>query len=113
MQDRDPAQAVELVRALCDQLREMIHHLAWVEGDVLGPNSHAMRLQAAALRRDIAEAQMHVDRLQRRYLIGSDRSQERPARRTAASRAVPARWVTAEPPGARSAWRMSRLGDAT
>jgi hypothetical protein len=80
MDDVDAAQAVELVRALRDQLREMTHHLAWAEGrDVPGPNSHAMRLQAAALRRDIAEAQMHIDRLQRRYLSGDEHIQQRPA----------------------------------
>ena len=40
-------------------------------------NGHPMRLEAAALRRDIAEAQMHVDRLQRRYLSGDERIQQR------------------------------------
>ena len=79
MGDCDAAQAVELVRALCDQLREMTHHLAWVDGrDVPGANGHTMRLEAAALRRDIAEAQRHIDRLQRRYLIGDGRIQQRP-----------------------------------
>ncbi|MGO9153664.1 hypothetical protein [Mycobacterium sp.] len=38
-----------------------------------------MRMDAAALRRDIAEAQMHIDRLQRRYLSGDERTQQRPA----------------------------------
>jgi hypothetical protein len=53
MQDCDPAQAAELVRALRDQLREMTHHLARVERrDVPGPNGHPLRLEAAALRRD-------------------------------------------------------------
>jgi len=80
MGDCDAAQAAELVRALCDQLREMTHHLAWVDGrDVPGANGHAMRLAAAALRRDIAEAQMHIDRLQRRYLSGGERIQQLPA----------------------------------
>jgi len=69
MQDCDRAQAAELVRALRDQLREMTARLGWVESrDVHGTNGHPLRLEAAALRRDIAEAQMHVDRLQRRYL---------------------------------------------
>ena len=73
------AQAMELIRALRDELREMTHHLAWVEGrDVPGPNGHAMRLQTAALRRDIAAAQMHVDRLPRRYLSGAERIPQRP-----------------------------------
>ena len=80
MGDCDAAQAVELVRALCDQLREMTHHLVWVDGrDVPGANGHRMRLEAAALRRDIAEAQRHIDRLQRRYLSGDGRIQQLPA----------------------------------
>ena len=80
MHDCDPAQAAELVRALRDQLREMTHHLAWVERrDVPGPNGHPLRLEAAALRRDIAEAQSHIDRLQRRYLSGGERIQQRSA----------------------------------
>jgi len=79
MGDRDAAQAMELVRALCDQLREMTHHLAWVDGRYApGANGHAMRLEAAALRRDIAEAQRHIDRLQRRYLNGGERIQQSP-----------------------------------
>jgi hypothetical protein len=69
MQDCDPAQARELIRALCDHLREMTRHLARIDGrDAPGPIGNPMRLEASALRRDIAEAQMHVDRLQRRYL---------------------------------------------
>jgi hypothetical protein len=80
MHDCDSAQAAELIRALRDQLREMTHHLAWVESlDVPGPNGHALRLEAAALRRDIAEAQSHIDRLQRRYLSGGERIQQRSA----------------------------------
>ena len=79
VQDCDPAQATELIRALCGHLREMTLHLARIEGrEVPGPNGNPMRLEAAALRRDIAEAQMHVDRLQRRYLDGSERIQQRP-----------------------------------
>jgi len=71
MHDCDPAQAAELVRALRDHLREMTHRLAWVDGrDVPGTNGHPTRLEAAALRRDIAEAKMHIDRLLRRYFSG-------------------------------------------
>ena len=78
--DCEVAQARELIRALRDQLREMTHHVAWVESrDVPGPNGHALRLEAAALRRDIAEAQSHIDRLQRRYLSGGERIQQRSA----------------------------------
>ena len=79
MQDCDPAQAAELIRALRDHLREMPQHLARVEGRyVPGPDGHPARLEAVALRRDIAEAQMHVDRLYRRYLSDDERIQQRP-----------------------------------
>jgi len=78
MQDCDPAQARELIRALCDLVRERTHHLSWIEGrDVPGTDGHPMRLEAAALRRDIAEAEMHIDRLYRRYLSGGERIQHR------------------------------------
>jgi hypothetical protein len=57
----------------------MTLHLARLESrNVPGPNGNPMRLEAAALRRDIAEAQMHVDRLERRYLSGDERIQQRP-----------------------------------
>jgi hypothetical protein len=82
MGDREAAQAVELVRALRRQLREMTDRLAWVERqDVTRRNGRAcpMRSEAAALRRDIREAQVHIDRLQRRYLGGDERTQQRPA----------------------------------
>jgi hypothetical protein len=79
MQECDRAQAAQLVRALCDQLREMTAQLAWADSrDTPGPNGHAVRLDAAALRRDIAEAQMHIDRLQRRYPLSDERPQQRP-----------------------------------
>ena len=67
------AQALELVGALRHQLQQMTTQLAWVERqDVTGTNGRAcaMRMEAAALRRDIKEAQFHIDRLQRRYLSG-------------------------------------------
>ena len=77
MQDSDPAQAAELIRALRDLVRERTHHLSWIEGrGVPGTEGHPMRLEAAALRRDIAEAQTHIDRLYRRYLSG-ERIQQR------------------------------------
>src|SRR5271156_691458 len=84
MQDCDRAQAAELVRALRDQLREMTARLGWVEGrEGHGTNGHPLRLEAAALRRDISEAQMHVDRLQRRYLGHTGDIQGDPSARTA------------------------------
>ncbi|MGO9154053.1 hypothetical protein [Mycobacterium sp.] len=70
---------MELVRALHHQLREMTKRLAWVEREHV-THSHgracAMRLEAVRLRRDIAEAQVHIDRLQRRYLSGDERTQQ-------------------------------------
>jgi hypothetical protein len=62
---------VEFVGALRVQLLEMTSQLAWIEPqDVTGRNAraYAMRSEAAALRRDINEAQSLIDRLRRRYL---------------------------------------------
>jgi hypothetical protein len=74
------AQAVQLVRALCDQLHEMTRQLARLERQgVLGTNGRAsaIRCEAAALRRDIHEAQFLIDRLRRRYLNGNPNAQPR------------------------------------
>jgi hypothetical protein len=71
MDEVDAAQAVELIRALRDQLHQMTHQLAWLDRqDVTGTNSRAsaIRSEAAALRRDINEAKVFIDRLQRRHL---------------------------------------------
>jgi hypothetical protein len=71
MDEVDAAQAVELIRALREQLHEMTHQLTWLDSqDVSGTNSRAsaIRSEAAALRRDINEAKVFIDRLQRRYL---------------------------------------------
>jgi hypothetical protein len=71
VRDCDTAQAVELVRALRYQLHEMTIRLAEVERHcVTCRNRRAceMRMEAAALRRDITEAQVHIEQLQRRYL---------------------------------------------
>jgi hypothetical protein len=71
MADRNRAQAVELIRALHCRLREMTVNLAWLEShDVSASNGRAsaMPVDAAALRRDIQEAQGHIDRLRLRYL---------------------------------------------
>lgn len=73
MDECDAAQAVELVRALCDQLHKMIRELARLEcEDVTGRNGRAsaIRREVAALRLDISEAQFLIDRLERRYLNG-------------------------------------------
>ncbi|MGO8767964.1 MAG: hypothetical protein ACLQIK_14495 [Mycobacterium sp.] len=82
MGDCEAAQAVKLVHALRHQLHEMTTQLARVERqDVTRRNGRAcaMRLEAAALRRDIREAQVLIDRLQHRYLSGDERTQQRPA----------------------------------
>ena len=71
VRDCDTAQAVELVRALRYQLHEMTTRLAQAERHcVTCRNGRAceMRMKAAALRRDIQEAQFLIDRLVRRYL---------------------------------------------
>jgi hypothetical protein len=70
------AQAVEFIRALRVQLLEMNRRLAWIERQGVtrrDGRARAMRIEAAALGRDINEAQILIDRLQRRY--GSERSQ--------------------------------------
>ena len=77
---RSAAQAVELVRALRDQLYEMTRRLAWLERQgVTGTNGQAsaIRCEAAALRLDINEAQILIDRLQRRYLNSDGYAQTR------------------------------------
>jgi hypothetical protein len=96
MDRRDAAQAVELVRALRDQLHKMTRQLARLKRqDVTGTNGRAsaIRCEAAALRRDINEAQFLIDRLERRYLNGSGHAQprlpEQPRRSVARNRARP------------------------
>jgi hypothetical protein len=77
-------QALELLRALDRQLRKMTGQLACLEReDVTRTNGRAreMRLEAAALRRDIREGQVLIDRLQRRYLGGGEHTQQRLAGR--------------------------------
>jgi hypothetical protein len=74
------AQAVEFIRTLRIRLREMTAQLVWIERqDVTGRNARAcaMRVEAAALRRDITEAQILIDRLQRRYPNSDGRAQPR------------------------------------
>jgi hypothetical protein len=62
---------VEFIRALRMQLLEMTAKLTWIERQDVTPRNaraYAMRVEAAALRRDIQEAQFLIDRLVRRYL---------------------------------------------
>ena len=92
MGDCQAAQAVELIRALRDQLHGMTTQLAWVERqDVTSRNGRAcaMRQEPAALRRDIQDAQALIDRLQRRYLNGDGKKETRdsyPSNSSAGSR---------------------------
>jgi hypothetical protein len=77
MDERDAAQAAELVRGLRGQLHKMTNELVRLERQhVSGTSSQAsaIRREAAVLRRDIAEAQSHIDRLQRRYLAAASAS---------------------------------------
>ena len=77
---RQAAQAVEFIRTLRVQLREMTSQLAWVERrGVTGRSSREMRIEAAALRRDITEANVLIDRLQRRYLGSAEAGCQRVA----------------------------------
>ena len=75
MDGRQAAQAMKLVHALRAQFTVMTSRLTWVERqDVTRSNARAcaMRMERAALRRDIQEAQFLIDRLQHRYLGGSE-----------------------------------------
>jgi hypothetical protein len=73
MGERDAAQADQLIRALCGVRDETIRQLSWLEQQ----GSH---LEAAALRRDINEAQVHITRLHRRYVGGKPVVPAQPAR---------------------------------
>jgi hypothetical protein len=72
MGERDAAQAAVLIRALSDVRDKMISRMTWLE-------RHGAQSEAAALRRDVNEAQAHVIGLQRRYL-GGDVQAAQPAR---------------------------------
>lgn len=73
----EAAQAMQLVRALRDQLNELTAQLAQVERqDVTSMKkgrASAVRLHATALRRDIKEAHALIEQLQRRYLASDER----------------------------------------
>ncbi len=71
--DCDAAQAVELIRALRHQLHVMAAQVARLERlESSGRNGKAgtLRAEASALRRDMHEAQVLIDRLRHRYLSG-------------------------------------------
>jgi len=75
MDQRDAAQAIELVRALRERLHEITCRLVRVEREGLpgrdGPPS-AIPSEAAELRRDVSRAQILVNRLERSYLNGNE-----------------------------------------
>ena len=72
----EAAQAMQLVRALRDQLSELTAQLAQVERQdvtlMKKGRASAVRLHAASLRRDIKEAQALIDQLQRHYLTSDE-----------------------------------------
>ncbi|HEY3995232.1 MAG TPA: hypothetical protein VGM40_04650 [Mycobacterium sp.] len=80
----DAAQAVELVRALRAKVDEMSVQLALVEHRAVSARSASMALalrsEAAALRRDIAEALFLITRLQHRYPNVDDYTRQPPRR---------------------------------
>jgi hypothetical protein len=84
------AQAVELVRALRDQLQRMTTRLARVEReDVTGRTNRDARMEAAEPRRDIKEAEALIYQLQRRYLNDDGNASRNPQpRRNSPPRAV-------------------------
>jgi hypothetical protein len=92
MDECDVAQAAELVRALRDQLHGMTRQLAWLERQDAPSWTHrasAIRCEVAALRLDISQAQIFIDRLERRYLNSDGYGQpRRPARHQALAEPV-------------------------
>ena len=81
MEDQRAAQAVKFISALRDHVNEMMAQVAWLERKGARAKSSSMvsatRVEAAALRRDIAEAQVLIDRLRSRYSKGDQRPQRR------------------------------------
>ncbi len=75
LQDVQAAEALKFISALRDHLNEMTAQLARLERkSARATNARivkATRVEAAALRRDISEAQVLIDRLRSRYLRGS------------------------------------------
>jgi hypothetical protein len=76
-------QAAEFIRALRAHLHGVTSRLAWIERHhVAGSDARAsaMRTEAASLRREINEAQILIDRLQRRYPNADKHNERRRAR---------------------------------
>ena len=72
MGERDAAQAAVLIRALSELRDKMIDRMTWLE-------KHNRQSEAAALRRDVTEAQAYITRLHRHYL-GRDIRASQPVR---------------------------------
>lgn len=85
MRDQQTAQALALIRALREHVDEMRAQLAFVERKGAAAKSSSMvsatRLEAAALRRDMNEAQALIDQLRSHYMTGDDRTERRPPQR--------------------------------
>jgi hypothetical protein len=79
MGDRDRAQAEVLIWALCDLRDKMLSQMDRLE-------KHGSRREAAALRRDVNEAQALISRLRRRYLGGEPVLQNLPVSALRSSR---------------------------
>ncbi len=75
MGEREAAQAVVLIRALSDVRDQMISRMTWLER-----HGAQLEAEAAALRRDINEAQAHIAGLQRRYVGGEIAASQRVSR---------------------------------
>jgi hypothetical protein len=71
----DIAQAMELVRALGEEVSEMCSRLARLERQDVA-NRNASR-ETAELRCDISHAHVLIDRLQRKYLTGDNHHAQR------------------------------------
>ena len=72
MGERDAAQAAELIRALRALRDKMIDRMTWLE-------KHDRQSDAAALRRDVDQAQAHITHLHSHYL-GRDIRASQPVR---------------------------------
>jgi hypothetical protein len=85
VRDHQTAQALALIRALRENLNEMSAQLAFIERKGAAAKSSSMvsatRLEAAALRRDMNEAQVLIDRLRSHYLTYDDHTERHPPRR--------------------------------
>jgi hypothetical protein len=82
--ERDAAQAPQLIQALREARDKLISRMTWLE-------KHGAQLEAAALRRDVNEAQAHITRLQRRVLPVLERFPKKSSRNASQQR------VTARP----------------